>query len=246
MAGPTQTKSSIPSFFRWSLRLTVVGLFISGVLYWKFIISEPGDHITPQAINQIIARESPVYYRDGQTKVGVFFSREHRVYVPFSNIPKSCIDALIAAEDERFYFHPGVDPLGITRAMIANLKARRLVAGGSTLTQQTAKNLYYRPDRSLKSKWTELLNALRLEAHYSKDEILEFYFNQFHVAGNGRGLGIAARYYFDKPVEELSVQECAFIAGSVKAPARYNPFIGRSDASREKAISSAEIERVMS
>ena len=125
------------------------------------------------------------------------------------------------------------------RAMYANIKARRLVAGGSTLTQQTAKNLYYRPDRSLRSKWNELLNALRLEAHYSKDEILEFYFNQFHVAGNGRGLGIAARYYFDKSVADLSLQECAFIAGSVKAPARYNPFIGRTEEARQKAAKSA-------
>ena len=240
MTGPSQTLSSTSSALRWIGRLGVLGLIALGVLYWKFIISEPGDHISPQAINQIISRESPVYYRDGETKVGVFFSREHRVYVPFSEIPKSCVDALIAAEDERFYSHPGVDPFGIARAMLANLKARRLVAGGSTLTQQTAKNLYYRPDRSLKSKWAELLNALRLEAYYSKDEILEFYFNQFHVAGNGRGLGIAARYYFDKPVRDLNVQECAFIAGSVKAPARYNPFIGRSEASRLKAKESAQ------
>ena len=72
------------------------------------------------------------------------------------------------------------------------------------------------------------------------NEILEFYFNQFHVAGNGRGLGIAARYYFDKSVSELNVQECAFIAGSVKAPARYNPFIGRSESARAKAKASAK------
>ena len=224
----------------WSIRLGLLGALLFAALYWKFIVSEPGDHVSRQSINQIIARESPVFYRDGKTKVGVFFSREHRVYVPFAEIPPACVDALIAAEDERFYIHPGVDPFGIARAMLANLKARRLVAGGSTLTQQTAKNLYYRPDRSLKSKWTELLNALRLEAHYSKNEILEFYFNQFHVAGNGRGLGIAARYYFDKSVSELNVQECAFIAGSVKAPARYNPFIGRSESARTKAKTSAQ------
>ena len=239
MAGSENSHSLIAALFRWSFRLGLLGLIALGFLYWKFIVSEPGEHISRQAINQIIARESPVYYRDGKTKVGVFFSREHRVYVPFAEIPQSCVSALIGAEDERFYGHPGVDPFGIMRAMLANLKARRLVAGGSTLTQQTAKNLYYRPDRSFGSKWTELLNALRLEAHYSKDEILEFYFNQFHVAGNGRGLGIAARYYFDKSVSELSVQECAFIAGSVKAPARYNPFIGRSEEARVKATDAA-------
>ena len=110
-----------------------------------------------------------------------------------------------------------------------------MVAGGSTLTQQTAKNLYYRPDRSLKSKWTELLNALRLEARYSKEEIIEFYANQFHVSSNGRGLGIGARYFFDKTVDELDTLECAFLAGLVKAPARYNPFVGQTAEERGQA-----------
>mgnify|MGYP001405104872 CR=1 FL=1 len=81
----------------------------------------------------------------------------------------------------------------------------------------------------LKSKWTELLNALRLEAHFSKEEILEFCANQFHVSSNGRGLGIAARYFFDKDVTELSTLECAFLAGLVKAPSRYNPFVGKTE-----------------
>ena len=88
--------------------------------------------------------------------------------------------------------------------MVSNLKARRVGAGGSTLTQQTAKNLYYRPDRSIRSKLVELVSALRLEAHHDKEAILEFYANQFHVSANGRGLGIAARYFFDKDVEDLT------------------------------------------
>ncbi|MFO0003623.1 MAG: biosynthetic peptidoglycan transglycosylase, partial [bacterium] len=111
----------------------------------------------------------------------------------------------------------------IVRAAVQNARAGRVVAGGSTLTQQTAKNLFYRPDRSLRSKAQELVDALRLEAHFSKEDILEFYANQFHVSANGRGLGIAARYFFDKRVDELTLKECAFIAGMVKAPSRYNP-----------------------
>ena len=174
MAGQSHSTSLVAFSIRWSLRLGLLALLFFAALYWKFIVSEPGDHVSRQSINQIIARESPVFYRDGKTKVGVFFSREHRVYVPFAEIPPACVDALIAAEDERFYIHPGVDPFGIARAMLANLKARRLVAGALRSPSRQRKNLYYRPDRSLKSKWTELLNALRLEAHYSKMKFSNF------------------------------------------------------------------------
>ncbi|MEC9388795.1 MAG: transglycosylase domain-containing protein [Myxococcota bacterium] len=212
--------------------MTAVGL---GGVYRQAIVTNPGDHLDRDHIRGVIAQESPVLYRDGTTRIGVFFAREHRAYVAFSDIPRAWVSAITAAEDQRFWEHGGVDVFGIARAMLRNVQAGRMVAGGSTLTQQTAKNLYYRPDRSLRSKWTELLNALRLETHYSKEEILEFYANQFHVSSNGRGLGIAARYFFDKDVAELGTLECAFLAGLVKAPSRYNPFIGKTEDDRKRA-----------
>ena len=203
--------------------------------YWRGIVQNPGEHLSRDHIRMVIAQESPVLFGDRETKIGVFFAREHRTYVPYEEIPSAWLSAIVAAEDKRFWDHHGVDVFGIARAMVANLRAGRMVAGGSTLTQQTAKNLYYRPDRSLGSKWQELLNALRLEAHFTKQDILEFYANQFHVSSNGRGLGIAARYFFDKEVSELGTLECAFLAGLVKAPARYNPFIGRTAEARAQA-----------
>lgn len=213
----------------------LAGLVGLAVAYQRTIVSDPGEHLSRKHIRNVIAQESPVLYRDGTTRIGVFFAREHRSYVSYSEIPRAWVSAITAAEDQRFWDHSGVDLSGISRAMLRNIQAGRMVAGGSTLTQQTAKNLYYRPDRSLRSKWTELLNALRLESHYSKQEILEFYANQFHVSSNGRGLGIAARYFFDKDVLELSTLECAFLAGLVKAPSRYNPFIGKTEEDRSKA-----------
>ena len=108
--------------------------------------------------------------------------------------------------------------------MIANIKAGRVVQGGSTLTQQTAKNIFVRQKRSYWAKLKELMQAILLERRYSKEEILEMYINQFFVTGFGKGLRIAAEYYFDKPAEELDLVESAFIAGSVKGPNRYNPF----------------------
>jgi len=226
-------------------RLGVIGLAASavgvGLLGWQYklyVLDEPGDHIAPEHIRGIIAQESPVYFRDGKTRVGVFFEDEHRQLVPFERLPTSYVAAIVAAEDGDYWSHPGVSVKHITRAMLQNLKAGNVVAGGSTLTQQSAKNLYYRPDRSLRSKGVELVNALRLEAHYSKAEILSFYANQFHVAGNGRGIGIAARYFFDDDVEDLNLLQSAFLAGLVKGPSNYDPFVGspeRQEKARKRA-----------
>ena len=230
------------------LRNLVLGGLVTGVLaacvggwsYKEHVVDEPGPQFNLESILAIIAQESPVYYRDGATRIGVFFDLEHRSYVPYDQIPKDFVHAIVAAEDGAFFEHSGVSFKHIVRASWQNLRAGTVVAGGSTLTQQTAKNLFYRPDRSMRSKWTELVNALRLEAHFSKEEILEFYANQFHVSANGRGLGIAARYFFDKDVSELSTKECAFIAGMVKAPSRYNPFVGATEERRAEARAKAE------
>ncbi len=232
-----------------TLRALALLSLVAGVLgaggawfgYRHFILDNPGPHIDREHILDVIAQESPVLYRDGRTRIGVFFASEHRDYVPWKRIPTAWVDAIVASEDQRYFEHRGVDPIGIGRAMLANLQAGRVVAGGSSLTQQTAKNLYYRPDRSLRAKGVELLDALRLESRYSKQDILEFYANQFHVSANGRGLGIAARYFFDKEVEELSTLECAFLAGMVKAPAAYNPFVGSTEERRQQARARAKV-----
>lgn len=230
---------------RWLRRLLYLMIFLvvsilatlgtAWYYYRELVEIHPGDQIKRDEILRRIAMESPIYYSDEQHKMGVFFGEEHRQYVKYADIPQDFINAIVSSEDARFFSHPGIDVQGIARAMLANLKARRVVAGGSTITQQTAKNLYYRNERTFEAKWEELLNALRLEAHYSKREIFEFYANQFHVHSNGRGLGIAARYFFDKDVKDLDLLECAFLAGVVKGPSRYNPFAGSTEEARARA-----------
>jgi len=205
-----------------TLGLLVLAAVGSGLYY--LVVVEPGSEIEQANIESILGRESPVLYRDGQKKLGVLFQDFHRQYLSYDQIPPRFVQALVAAEDNRFFHHYGLDIPGIIRAMIANFKAGRVVQGGSTLTQQTAKNLFKRESRSYRAKLKELLYALRLEHWYSKEKILEFYSNQFYVSGNGHGLGVAARYYFDKDPAELNLLECAFIAGSVKRPNYYNPF----------------------
>lgn len=205
-------------------------------LYWMVVV-EPGEEIRQENIRNILGKESKVFYNDGVSQLGVFFDTAHRQYVTYEEIPKDFVNALVASEDERFFSHFGFDPLGIARAMVRNVQAGKVVQGGSTLTQQTAKNLFKRADRSLLEKLKELLFALRLEFHYPKEKIFEFYANQFYVSGNGHGLGVAARYYFDKIPQDLTMVECAFIAGSVKRPNFYNPFLKKTAQGMELARS---------
>ncbi len=221
----------------WALLLVVlIACLAGGGVLYSLVVLDPGDEIKPDNINKILGKESPVFYSDGITRLGVFFDQAHRQYVPYEQIPVNFINALVASEDNRFFSHFGFDIIGILRATIKNVQARKIVQGGSTLTQQTAKNLFKRKNRSLKAKLKELLFALRLEYHYPKEKIFEFYANQFYVSGNGHGLGVAARYYFNKKPEELSLLECAYIAGSVKRPNYYNPFIKKDSESTAKAL----------
>ena len=209
--------------------LAGLSLAVIMTLYFWFVVFVPGVAIQQQNIEKTLGMESPVYYADGRSKIGVFFRDNHRQYVSYHRLPGTFVKGLVAAEDNDFFSHFGIDPAGFARAVLANLRAGRIVQGGSTITQQTAKNLFHRQGRSIKAKLHELLYALRLEYHYPKEKILEFYANQFYVSGNGRGLGVAARYYFDKEPEELDLLESAFIVGSVKRPNYYNPFLQQNE-----------------
>ncbi len=225
----------------WKLRLFLYLFLFTGLsvgvlafLYYFFVVWFPGDQIKRENIMRILSRHSEVYYSDGYHQVGSFFGNSYRIYVPLKRIPRYCKEAVIAAEDRWFYKHPGFNPIAMFRAFIVDLKAGRIVQGGSTITQQTAKNLFGRRGRTITEKIRELINALRLERYYTKDEILEFYLNQFYVKGQGRGIGVAARYFFDKDVGKLSLKECAFIAGSVKGPSRYDIFRARTPQDEER------------
>ncbi len=216
------------------LSLGVLGAFAFSIR------QNPGNTFTREGIMQILSRESTVYFSDGKNKVGTFFEGQHRDYVPYDSIPPALIDALVSAEDAQFFQHGGVDYKAIAYAMMDNVKSMSIKRGGSTLTQQTAKNLFNRRGRSIGGKVKELVNAYRLERNFSKQEILEFYLNQFYVSGNGHGVRIAARYFFNKELANLNLLECAFIAGSVKGPNQYNPFIQPNTEKKDAAIRKAQ------
>ena len=144
-------------------------------------------------------------------------------HVPRSELPQSLVDAVVAVEDRRFYDHFGLDPVGLARAVYVNLRAGRLVQGGSTLTQQIAKNVFLTSERSLKRKVQELLLAFWLERNFSKDELLTIYLNRVYLGAGAYGVDAAARRYFAKPASDLGLAEAAMIAGLPKARSRYAP-----------------------
>lgn len=141
-----------------------------------------------------------------------------------ADLPPALPHAVIATEDRRFYDHLGLDPIGLARALVANLRAGRVVQGGSTITQQVAKNLFLSSERSIKRKVQELLLALWLERRFTKDQILTVYLNRVYLGAGTYGVEAAAKRYFNRPVRTLSTWESAMIAGLLKAPSRYNPF----------------------
>lgn len=152
---------------------------------------------------------------------------EDRLPIKLSDVPQALIDAVIAVEDQRFYSHFGVDPIGIGRAMVANLRAGAIVQGGSTLTQQLIKNLYLSRQQTLRRKIEEALMALALELHFSKEDILEAYMNEIFLGQQGNraihGFGLASEYYFSRPLAELSLSELATLAGLPRGASYYNP-----------------------
>ena len=192
----------IKTLLKIAAALFIVGLLClipAYLIVFKYLPKQDPDGIfNRRYILSELSGESRVYYRDGERLLGSFFDVNHRIYVPFGEIPENIVNALIAAEDSRFFEHGGFDVSGFSRAMFNNIRAGRLQQGGSTLTQQTVKNIYGREERSVKAKWKELINALRMEHFFSKEEILEFYLNQFHVSGTGKGVAIAAQYFFTK------------------------------------------------
>lgn len=149
---------------------------------------------------------------------------ENRVVVPLGEIPLPVRNAVVAAEDVRFYYHPGVDARGIVRALLKDLAGGRAEEGASTLTQQLAKNLFLTPSKTISRKLADAWLAIQIERRYSKDQILELYLNQAYWGHNAYGVEAAAHVYFNKSVRHLNLAEGAVLAGLLGAPERFSPY----------------------
>ena len=238
---PTSKRSAVPrggrqpaprrplprsSWLRWLGRLflviMVVGLLgAAGVgyfLYYSYTRDLPDYTMLKDFRPPLITR---VYARDGQL-IGEFFT-ERRIIVPYSRLPQHLILAFLAAEDARFFEHPGVDFMGIARAFIENLKAGEIVQGGSTITQQVVKSILLTSEKSFSRKVREAILAYRLDNFLTKEEVLLLYLNHIYLGNGAYGVEAAALEYFGKHVEDLNLAEAAMLAGLPKAPSRYAP-----------------------
>ncbi|MBR1805277.1 MAG: PBP1A family penicillin-binding protein [Selenomonadaceae bacterium] len=172
----------------------------------------------------ILPPASSHIYDSVGNEIAIIHATENRVPVKIEQIPANLQHAFIAIEDNRFYEHNGVDPRGLLRAIYTNIVAQEIAEGGSTITQQLAKNAYLTQDRTYKRKIQEMFLALQLEKQYTKQEILELYLNQIYFGQGAYGVQAAAKTYFGKNVEDLNLAECAMLAGIPKSPNYYSPF----------------------
>ncbi|MDX2235796.1 MAG: PBP1A family penicillin-binding protein [Hyphomonadaceae bacterium] len=172
------------------------------------------------------ARQSPsITFQDRYGRVLLREGAQNAPPVALDTLPEHVAEAVIAIEDRRFYDHPGVDVEGLTRAVFQNFRSGRVVQGGSTLTQQLAKNLFLTNERTFRRKAQEVAMALWLESKFTKEEILALYLSRVYFGAGAWGIEAASERYFDKPARELSLGESALLAGLLKAPSRMNPAI---------------------
>ncbi|WP_457623931.1 penicillin-binding protein 1A [Persephonella sp.] len=184
---------------------------------------------------------SKVYASDGSLLTEFFIQR--RQYVSIDKIPDHVKNAFVAIEDRTFYENPGIDIWGILRAAFINITSGRIVAGGSTISQQLIKNLFLTPERSFRRKFKEMILAIKLNQIYPKDKILEMYLNQIYLGHGAYGVESAAQVYFGKHVWELDVCEAAVLAGLPKAPSRYDPYKNMEGAlQRRNAVLQSMVE----
>ncbi|MBU6156915.1 MAG: PBP1A family penicillin-binding protein [Alphaproteobacteria bacterium] len=189
------------------------------------------------------ANSQTVTFLDLHGKVIARRGRLSQSFVTVEDLPPHVMQAVIASEDRRFRSHFGIDLRGLGRAFWVNMQEGRVVQGGSTITQQLAKNLFLRPDRTMFRKVQEAVLALYLEASFSKDEILSLYLNKVYFGAGAEGIDEAARRYFNKPASQLSLVEAAILAGLLKAPSRYSPANGNDLAlSRSRVVLQAMLE----
>src|SRR5215470_18163815 len=217
----------LQEFFRRYTFLSLVALsVIAGMMFgatvaYQSSMTEQAQEVAglanyrPNLVTRVLAD-------DGKTVVGEF-SLERRIPVTYEQIPERMKQAIWAIEDDRFFQHIGVDPIRIAMAAFKNAVKSRKAEGASTLTQQLARALFLTPEKTYTRKVKEVLLTLQIERYYTKEQIMEMYCNQIFLGGGSYGFEAASQYYFSKSLKDLSLEECALLAGLPQAPSQYAP-----------------------
>lgn len=216
-------------FFRWLAGLAVAVSAAGLVAVGLFALSLLPDLPTVESFKDVPLKVPlRVYSRTGGLIAE--FGDERREPVGIAEVPPTLIDAVLAAEDDAFYQHPGIDVIGVARAALANLRARTTEQGASTITMQVARNFFLSREKTYTRKLKEMLLAFRLEQVLTKDEILELYLNKIFLGHRAYGFAAAAHVYYGKSLDELTLAESAMLAGLPKAPSRDNPLTSPDNA----------------
>ena len=204
-----------------------VKLFTGLALYGLLLCMATYDHFAQDlpdvATLKDVRLQTPmqVYSKDGE--LIAIFGERHRIPLKYDEIPQIVVNAVIATEDARFYEHFGIDPIGIMRAMYIGVKEKSFSQGGSTITQQVAKNFFLTPEKSITRKVKEMIIAIRMERELSKDEIMALYLNMINFGSRAYGVAAASYTFFGKTPDQLTIDEAALLAGLPNAPSAYNP-----------------------
>ena len=227
---------SLPKLSHWILYpiFFILGIAVAGIAAVAIVISMiypklPSLDILTDYRPRIPLR---VYTADKQL-IGEF-GEERRVVVRFEAVPDIMKQAILSAEDDRFYQHGGIDAQGVTRAFLSNMLRLGKRQGGSTITQQVAKNFFLTNERTYNRKIYEALLSFKIESNLTKDQIFELYINQIYLGQKAYGFGAAAQIYFGKPLQELNIAEVAMLAGLPKSPSKINPIVNPKQSSRRQ------------
>ena len=205
----------------WSILFVfiIITSFIAAFFYYSRYLPDPNAWQDRKVI-----QSTKIYDRENKTLLYEIHGEEKRTIIAYSDIPQTIKNATIVAEDAEFYNHSGINFRGILRAVLADIRDKKILEGGSSITQQLIKNAYLSPERTFSRKTKELILAITLEKKYSKDEILNFYLNQIPYGSNSYGIEAAAQTYFNKPAKELNLAEAVYLAALPKAPSYYSPY----------------------
>lgn len=230
-------KKMTPRKWFFAFFFTAVIAIICGIIGYLFITLNGERILTEKADMLVFGEASIIYDANGNEVTRLIDANANRENAEYDEMPKQLIDAFVATEDQRFYEHSGIDFFSIGRAVVKDIIARSKVEGGSTITQQLAKNIFLTADKTFFRKATEASIAVALENKYSKQEIITMYLNRIYFGKGVHGIKAAAEFYFDAELKDLKLWQMATLAGMPKAPNRYNPINDpESSASRRSVV----------
>lgn len=226
-----------------TLRTGVMALIWAGILACSFAIGFLYAIVKEMPLLESLSVPKPavsseLFAGDGRSSLGMVHEGENRILVTSEQVPKNLKNAFIAIEDKSFYDHSGIDPRGMARALVTNVQEGDVLGGqgASTITQQLVRTLYLTRQKKLFRKLQEIIIALRIEKKYSKEEILNFYMNEIFLGSRSYGVEAASQTYFKKSIKDLTLAECAMIAGLPQRPSRYSPFVSMKAATGRRNV----------